>query len=122
MIFFLAKIGFMELEQKEEVGSFYKSAYTLDEAADLLGRAMGAGVEDEVSAVRVAIRRALLKMEGEMDTAEFARMIGLVFRGANTVGHLLKTKRMINGESADTIVGSLAQILLELRDERGWEI
>jgi hypothetical protein len=34
----------------------------------------------------------------------------------------LKTERMINGESADTIVGSLAQILLELRDEQGWEL
>jgi hypothetical protein len=122
MIFSLVKIGFMELEQEKEVGSFYKSAFTLDEAADLLDRAMGAGLEDEVTAVRVAVRRALMKMEGEMETAEFAQMVGLVFRGANTVAYLLKVRRMMSGETADSLLGSLSQILLELGREQGWEL
>jgi hypothetical protein len=119
---FPVKIRFMELEQKKEDDSFYKSAFTLDEVADLLDRAMGAGVEDEVTAVRVAIRRALLKMEGEMEAAEFARMVGLVFRGANTVAYLLKARRMMSGETADSLLGSLSQILLELGREQGWEL
>ena len=119
---FPARIGLMELARiKDEVG-FYKAAFTLEEAAALLDRAMEAGIEEEVSAVRMAVRRALLKLEGEMDAAEYAGLLRLVFSGANTVAYLLRTKRMMADEAADSIAGSLAQNLAEFHDERGWEV
>jgi len=83
---------------------------------------METGVDDEITAVRLSIRRALLKLEGEMDPIEYGRLTRLIFSGANTIGYLMRTRRMITDEAADSIANSIAQILQEFKDEKGWEI
>lgn len=112
----------MDDEKTADKRTIYQAAYSLEEAAELLHQAMETGVEDEINAVRISIRRALLKLEEEMDAAEYAKLMRLVFSGANTVAYLLRTKRMVAGEAGDSIAGSLAQILAEFHDERGWEV
>ncbi len=102
--------------------SFYAPAYSPEETAALHNPAPANGLEDEITAVRITIRRTLQALKGELEPADFARLADLVFRGANTAGSLVKAQRMIDGASADALIGSVAQILLELRDEQGWEI
>ena len=122
MMKFPATIRDMETNVLQEKGSFYEPTYTLEEVADLISLKMEEGVEDELTAVRIAIRRTLLKMEAELDAAEFAIMAALIFKGSSTVAHLLRTRRAISGQAADGLLGAIAQAIQELGIERDWKI
>jgi hypothetical protein len=112
----------METNVLREKESFYQPAYTLEEVADLVSLEMDEGLADELSAVRVAIRRTLEKMKEELEAAEFARMAALIFRGANTAAHLLRTRRAIRGQAVDGLLAAVAQAIQELETERDWKL
>ena len=122
MMKFRATIRGMETDVLREKESFYQSAYSLEEVADLVSQEIDNGLEDELTAVRVALRRVLMKMGEELEAAEFVRMAGLIFRGANTVAQLLRTRRAISGEAMDGLLGAMAQVLQELETERDWKL
>jgi hypothetical protein len=108
------------LDQRK--GGIYDKAFALDELAEQVNNAMGAGVEDEISAVRITIRRTLLKMEADLNPDEFTAYARTVFSGANTIANLLKTNRALSGKAADDILDAVAVIVQELAGENDWVI
>lgn len=112
----------MDPEKQTPKIGFYKTAYTLEEVADLVNLEMNGELGDELTAVRVAIRRVMEKLGEELETAEYARMAALVFRGANTMAQLLRTRRAISGQAMDGLLGAIAQGLQELETERDWKL
>jgi hypothetical protein len=112
----------MESEKQSGKAGFYDTAFSLEEVTDLLNLAMENGLDDEIAAVRIATRRTLKKLEGEMETADFVKLVGLVHKGAGTVAGLLRTRRAISGEAADGLANAIAQIIQELATERDWKI
>ncbi|MFZ0546077.1 MAG: hypothetical protein WAM60_11595 [Candidatus Promineifilaceae bacterium] len=112
----------MDQEKQDEKQGFYSAAYTLEEVAALVSQEMDETIEDELTAVRIAIRRVMEEMKEELETAEFAKMVGLIFRGTNSVAQLLRTQRAVSGMAADGMLGAVAQILQELETEQDWQV
>ena len=78
---------------KQEEKSFYSASYSLEELSDLVHLAMDHTLDDEVGAVRIAVRRVMAQMQEELTPAEYARMASTIFSGANAIARLLKTSR-----------------------------
>jgi hypothetical protein len=112
----------MEIEKHKPVKGIYSAAYTLEEVTALISQEMDNLLEDELTAVRIALRRTLLKLREDLEPAEFAVMVSLTLKGANTIANLLRTRRAISGQAADGLTGAMAQILLELEIEQAWKI
>ena len=106
--------------QNRRTHGFYSSTYTLEELADLVSHALDDSLDDELSATRVAVRRVIEQLHAELPAEEYARLASLVFTGANTVARLLRTQRVLSGDSADSISGAIAVALDELASE--WNI
>jgi hypothetical protein len=102
--------------------NFYTSAYSLEEIADLVNLEIDDSLEDEITAVRIATRRTLKKLEGDLPTAEFTRLTSSIFTGAKKVATLLRTQRAISGQSTDKIADLFVQVVKELGNELGWKI
>jgi hypothetical protein len=81
------------------------------------------GVEAEIAAVResLEVTQSMLKT-AEVDPAVFARLCLVYYKGMNTLAQLVRTQRLVSGESADSMMDSVARIILELKEERGWVI
>lgn len=101
---------------------FYGRVYSLEEIADLVAHAVDESLDDEIAAVRVAIRRVFEQLEHDLVAEEYAKLAALIFTGANTVARLLRARRALTGEAADGISGAIAQALDELANEWGVEL
>lgn len=112
----------MDQEKQTPKIGFYKPTYTLEEVADLVTLEIDKQLEDELTAVRVTIRRVLGKMDAELEPAEYARITSLVFQGATTIANLLRTRRAISGQAMDGFLGAIAQAIQELETERDWKL
>ena len=99
---------------------FYSSTYTVEELADLVSLALDGSLDDELSASRVAIRRVIEQLHNELPPEEYAKLAALVFTGVNTIARLLRTQRVLSGDSADSISGALSIALDEIANE--WNI
>lgn len=106
-------------QEGDERDSFYQEAYTLEEVADLLNKAMDEDLDDELGASRVAIRRVMKKLEDELSPAEFARLASLIFTGINTIARLLQAKRSLADGSDEELASVIAQGLDEVSRRRG---
>lgn len=106
----------------ENKGGIYDNTFSLEELAEVVNTEMGMDVEDELSAVRITIRRTLMKMEADLEPAEFTAYARTVYSGANTITNLLKTKRALSGKAADDILDAVAVIVQEIAVERDWKI
>ncbi len=112
----------MDAQDESEKVDFYAEAYSLKEVAALINKAMDESLTDEISAVRVAVRRTMLKLEEELDPAEFVRLTDRVFNGARTIAYLLKTQRALSGKTAEKLAEAIATIFEEIFDERGYPL
>ena len=100
---------------------FYGSTFEPGEIADLIALAADDGLDDEIAAARVAVRRVMNKLMVLDDYHRGTKSNAhLVFVGVNTVARLIRTRRLLTGESADNIVGALATALDELGAQ--WDI
>ena len=109
--------------QNRVVHGFYGRSFTLEEIADLVAYAVDMTLEDELAMVRVAVRRVMVKLKEEILLLEdFARLVKLVFGGAMTIARLLRAKRILSGESADSISAAIAIVLDELTAEFEMEL
>ena len=95
---------------------FYSRHYTIQELADLLDKAEIPGLDEEITAARIAIRRLLsyLAENGPIPDRDFQAAIALVFTGAATIGRLLRHQQLLSGEAADTIAGGLGAIINQI--------
>ena len=112
--------GAPDSNQNRRTHGFYSSTYTVEELADLVSHAIDDSLDDELSATRVAVRRVLEQLHGELPAEEYSRLASLIFTGANTIARLLRTQRVLSGDSADSISGAIAVALDELANE--WNV
>lgn len=98
---------------------FYNRTYSLEEIADLVNLAVDDSLADELAATRVAVRRVMGQLHHEMAPEEFARLAGLVFRGANTIARLVRAQQAIAGGASGQLSRAIAQALDELAAEWG---
>ena len=77
-------------------------------------------LDSEIGVVRVALRRALRVLEDESaDPLLVAALTPLVCAGGRTVARLLRDRRLLSGEDADTIMREMAEALDSLGEEWG---
>ena len=69
-------------------------------------------LEDEVKAVRVAIRRVMVRLKEQISPAEYARLTSLVFSGASTVSRLLQARKSL-GKGETDVIGTATPIALD---------
>ena len=55
----------------------------MEEVAALVNIALAGGLNGEVAATRVAIRRALEQLEDELSPFEYTELAGIIFTGAS---------------------------------------
>ncbi len=93
--------------------SFYNRTYTLEEVADLVHLALDHSLDDEVAAVRVAVRRVMQQLHEELTPTEYARLASAIFTGANTIARLVRTSRDLADDTADKFLKAIRQVLDE---------
>jgi uncharacterized protein YjcR len=101
---------------------FYSRTLTPEELSDLDHRAEPDELDDEIAAARINILRLMRILKHELSPANYSRLAGLIFTGANTVGRLMRTKRVLEGQAADGIAGAIAQALDEIGEELGIDL
>jgi hypothetical protein len=79
----------------------------------------GADLAGELAAVRAAVRRIRHLVKDEKALAENAVLVGLLFRGSETIARLLQAQQALSGEAADCLA-ELVQVLDELGIE--WQV
>jgi hypothetical protein len=90
-----------ETGDEEGGDGFYERTYTLEELTDLVKGAMDHSLDDELTAARVALRRVMERLHDEMPADPFARLVGLVFKGAETVVRLLQAQHVLDDLTSD---------------------
>ncbi len=101
---------------------FYGRSYTLEELADLVKGAMDHSLDDELTAARVALRRVLERLHEEMPADPFARLVGLVFKGAETVVRLLQAQHALSDVPAEGVARAIVQVLDDLTNDMDIEL
>jgi len=102
--------------------SIYGRVFSEEEVAHLFSLAVSDNLNGEVAAVRMAVRRVVLKLQQELEPADVARLTGLVFRGADTIARLLKTRHSLSEPEANEIVAAFGEALDNLADEWGVDL
>ncbi len=106
--------------QNRRTHGFYGRYYTADELDALQQFAADDSLDSEIGVVRVALRRALRVLQDEeSDPAMVAALMPLIFAGGRTVARLLRDRRLLSGEDADTIMREMADALEELGADWG---
>jgi hypothetical protein len=106
--------------QNHRKHGFYGRYYTSEELEALQEFAADDSLDSEIGVVRVALRRALRVLEDESaDPLLVAALTPLVFAGGRTVARLLRDRRLLSGEDADTIMREIAEALDSLGEEWG---
>lgn len=106
--------------QNSRTHGFYGRYYTVDELGALAAYAADDSLDAEIGVVRVALRRALrVLQDDDADPQLVAALTPLVFAGGRTVARLLRDRRLLSGEDADTVMRDMADALEELGAEWG---
>jgi alpha-D-ribose 1-methylphosphonate 5-triphosphate synthase subunit PhnI len=82
---------------REGEGDVAEADVTLDQVSERLNGAMERLLADELARVRLTVMRVMGQLQDEMSPAEFARLCGLVFRGADTVVRLVRARQAVAG-------------------------
>jgi hypothetical protein len=116
---------------------FYSKVYLPTEIADLLRYTGDMTLDDEIACARVALRRVMELLTraqrdpehagdstkpGGMEIHDYAELAGLVLQATRTIGHLMRERRAVSGEAADSMVSALAQVIDGLATEWGVEL
>lgn len=87
--------------QNRRLHGFYGRYYREDELADLVNLAVDDSLVDEIVAARVALRRVVGMLTDEaVMVQDRAVLADLVFRGAASVGRLVRLKQQLEGGSS----------------------
>lgn len=110
------------LDREPEASGFYERSYSIEEAADLLYKTAEKDLKEELGVTRVTLRRALEQMQQELDAAEYARLIELIFRGAHTIADIMRAQNSLSGGGEDFVPPVIGEVLTEIGNERGIEL
>jgi hypothetical protein len=105
--------------QNRRTHGFYIQTYTLPELRDLLHVTEEPGIQEEIAAARIALRRILayLKSNPDLDPDDFRSIMTLVFTGAGTISRLARTQHLIGGGAQDTLLDAIAEAMDQLSDD-----
>jgi len=101
------------MDDESQIKNFYSRTYTLEEVADLVHSALDHSLDDEVAAVRVAVRRVMQQFHEELMPTEYARLASAIFTGANTIARLVRTSRDLADDTRDEIRLIVEQVTSE---------
>ena len=110
--------AYKEVEPERDKENFYGRTFTLQEVVDLVSQAYDGNLSDEVEAVRVAMRRVLVRLQDELDHDEFARLAGLIFTGANTMVRLMKAELTIRDDQMDIFTKTVYKALDDIASDK----
>ncbi len=96
--------------------ALYEGLFSAEELGALAQQfAAEPSLPGEVAVMRVLIRR-VLQQSGESDPA---RALPLVSRGMDAICRLLRTQRVLSGQSSDSLAAAFAVALREIGEELG---
>lgn len=106
--------------QNRRTHGFYGRYYSAEELAALEEYVADGSLDSEIGVVRVCLRRALRVLEDDgADPGLVVAVLPLVFAGGRTVARLLRDRRLLSGEDADTVMREVADALESLGEEWG---
>jgi hypothetical protein len=116
-----ALLGAPPGNQNARKHGFYSRTLSKEELADLITYAVDPSLNEEIACARVALRR-ILKVITDQEALdlhhdEHCRYIALALQATRTIARLLRDRRALSGDSADSIAGAIAQALDELGTE-----
>ena len=107
--------------QNARKSGFYSRALEEQELADLVVLGDDSSLTDEIAATRVAMRRVLAALGTDKATLE-PQFAAQIFEGARTVARLLRDRRAISGDAADTLLGAIGEALDQLNTLWGTDL
>jgi hypothetical protein len=125
------RVGPPEGNQNPLVPAFYATAVHPEELADLATHASGASLEDEMAITRIAIRRIFgMLVTGQtpgpnprpLEALDYARFVGLAFRGAGTISRLLRANHAVGGDQPTEFEQMMDVALNQLGAQWGLEL
>ena len=117
--------------QNHFIHGFYATALPPDEQARLLAPEGITSLDAEIALTRAALDRIYgMLLTGvtpginpqPLDAQDYARFIGLAFRGANTVARLLRARMALGGDPTDALSVAMNEVLDDLSEEWGIEL
>jgi len=101
---------------------FYEGAYSVEEATDMIYTTQARDLKDELSVTRVAVRHALLRLEQELDPAEFAQLLTLIFKGTHTIADIMRVQHTIPTGEDDLLGPEILAAIDEILAEKGYDL
>jgi len=97
---------------------FYSRHFTADELAVMLSPVDD--LADEIALCRVLTSRMMERMgDSNLDAGDLVTLASMALRSANTTARLLRDNKVLSGEAADDLAGSIANVLDQLSGEWG---
>jgi len=97
---------------------FYEGPYSVEQAADMIYTTQAANMKDELRVTRVAVRHTLMRLQQELEPAEFARLIALIFKGAHTIAAIIRVQRSISDGPDDPLGPEIRAAINEISAEK----
>ena len=125
------RVGAPPGNQNHLIHGFYSQALSAAEREDVAAFDALSSLDAEIAITRVALRRILVMLltgltpgadPQPLDALDYARYAELAFRGASTVGRLLRARHALGGVQADAFHQSLQEALAEISEELGIEL
>jgi hypothetical protein len=113
----LTRGGPAERNQNARKHGFYAAGIKPSELRDLIYLPENLdSIDDEIIVAKIALRRVLIFLDhnGDLTPADFLAAARLVLQATRTVALLLRDKRALGGEAADSFLQSLGVALDEL--------
>jgi len=114
----------VEKRPSPPTANFYDALFTPEEIADLIAQAIkdSKPLVDEIGIVRVTTRRVMEGLHQELEPSEYVKIARQVISGAESIARLLRSQRVITGETADSIAGVIGQALELFGEEIGLDL
>ena len=110
-----AGAGAPQGNQNARTAGFYSQAISVEELADLAVLGDDTSLTDEIAAVRVVVRRVLNALAAAVEPA----LVACVYDGTRTVARLLRDRRAVSGEAADSLLSAIDTAIQEFVTETG---
>lgn len=101
---------------------FYSRHFTDDELAVVLSPVDD--LADEIALCRVLTGRLAGRLtgDGDMDVEDLVKLSSMALRASNTLARLMRDNRVLTGEAADDLAGSIGSVLDQLSTEWGVQL
>ena len=106
----------------QEAPGFDLHAYTLAEIADLIYQQEEKNLHDELRFTQAGVLAVLRQWKQDLDQAEFAQLMALLFNGARTITGIIRAQQAAAKRDKDQIPAHVADALTDMRSEWDMEL